>query len=776
MQALRITASSLSSWPVYRLKSSLSYPRCFVTTPTLYARNILVALLLFTSLVCAQPMHGTYTVGGVNPDFPNLQGLIASLQQQGIDSAVVINIRNGQYPELLIIDSVPGSNAQNTLTFQSESGDSSSVIINGATQASQQNSLLLNQCSYVNFKRLTLLQAPGVNNNAVVKIIGGKCCRFEHCIIQGHNSATSSATDWVIQGCNDSGMVITHCGLYGAVDGLYMNNGPQNHRRLEVSYCNINTGGRNLFLDGGMASNIHHNQFGSRLLYQNHRRWKFHHNFVNSTFQLIQSGGLLNDPCYFYNNFVMASGGSTSAYAFRSSSSSNIIANFNTFYVNSSSAGFAVYIEGSFSPTERFELTDNIIYRQNADANRYLFYYPNPTAWAPYWQFDRNIYYTNGPNLTYNYANLQAFQDSLNIEQHSVFVDPQFNIPLQDYYPQNSLITGVAQYNPLCADDLTGLARNPYFPSSGALEMKLPPHFLNDTSYYETCVGTTFQWQVPAYQGQAANHYTWEYNNVVLPDSGNTVLVNTSVPLSNQVYKCIISNPWGADTTHLLLQIRPRAQVNIVADTSAICASDSLLLQALAVADSLQWWNGQTGSTNYAQEASWVWVQAYMQGHCMGTDSLFIQQIPAPDATVINNGSSLLAAQDSALYQWIDCSNNAPIPGETNREFSPAASGNYKLGITSQSCYAESDCVFFGITSAAEMSKKAQGIILRKVNAGVYACNKNISRAQLFSTDGKSIPLATDHQLIYLPGLGTGIFILQVFAEGAWMHFKIPVE
>ncbi|MFN5306947.1 MAG: T9SS type A sorting domain-containing protein [Bacteroidota bacterium] len=721
-------------------------------------------------------MHGTYTVGGVNPDFLNLQSAVDSLLQHGIDSAVVVNIRNGQYPELLYIDSVPGCSAQNTLTFQSESGDSSTVIINGATIATQQNTLFLNNCKYLSFKRLTFFQAPNVNNNAVIKINGGKFCRFEHCIIQGHNSSNSSASDWVMQGCNDSGMVITRCGLYGAKDGLYMNNSTQNHRNLEISYCVINSGGRNVFMDGGAESHIHHNNFGSRLLYQNHRRWNFHHNRVNSTFQLIQSGGLLNSPCYFYNNIVTASGGSTAVYAFRSGSSSNIKANFNTFYVNSNTPGFAVYIEGSFSPTDLFELTDNIIYRQNNEANRYLFYYPNPTSYAPYWNFDRNIYFTNGPNMTYNYANLQAFQDSLGIEMHAVFANPQFNIPQQDYYPSNPLLNGIAQFNPLCADDLTGQSRNPYFPSNGALEMKLPPQFVNDTTLYETCVGAPFELQVPVYQGQAASNYTWVYNNVVLPDSGNTLLVNTSAPLSNENYKCIISNPWGEDTAHILLDIRPFAQVVIMNNATTICENDSLLLQAMSSADSLHWWNGQTGNSTYVQEEAWVWVQAYQQGACMDTDSLFIQQLPQPDNTVINNGTSLMAVQDSAVYQWIDCSTNQIIPGETNRLFTPSLFGNYNVNITLLSCITESDCVFFGTTSAKETGTDKESILLTKINSTSYACNKNISSALLFSTDGKSIPLATNQHVIHLIGISRGIYILQASAEGHSIRRKIIVE
>ena len=134
-----------------------------------------------------------------------------------------------------------------------------------------------------------------------------------------------------------------------------------------------------------------------------------------------------------------------------------------------------------------------------------------------------------------------------------------------------------------------------------------------------------------------------------------------------------------------------------------------------------------------------------------------------------------MAAQDSAVYQWIDCSTNQIIPCETNRLFTPSLFGNYKVNISLLSCMTESDCVFFGTTSAKDPETDTENILLTKINATSYACNKNISSALLFSTDGKSIPLATNQHVIHLTGINRGIYILQASAEGHSLRRKIIV-
>jgi hypothetical protein len=66
---------------------------------------------------------------------------------------------------------------------------------------------------------------------------------------------------------------------------------------------------------------------------------------------------------------------------------------------------------------------------------------------------------------------------------------------------------------------------------------------------------------------------------------------------------------------------------------------------------------------------------------------------PLPNNTLIQTTNTLTANQTSATYQWIDCSNNASIAGQTNQSFTPIADGNYSVIINSNNgCVDTSSC------------------------------------------------------------------------------------
>ncbi|MFD2600747.1 LamG-like jellyroll fold domain-containing protein [Flavobacterium suzhouense] len=69
------------------------------------------------------------------------------------------------------------------------------------------------------------------------------------------------------------------------------------------------------------------------------------------------------------------------------------------------------------------------------------------------------------------------------------------------------------------------------------------------------------------------------------------------------------------------------------------------------------------------------------------------QQVCIIDATVINNGWTLTAAQQGATYQWINCADNSVIEGETSATYVPTVTGNYAVQISfSNGCTVTSAC------------------------------------------------------------------------------------
>jgi hypothetical protein len=124
-----------------------------------------------TTIKMRPALCGTYTIGGSTPDFATPKLAINYLKESGVSCAVIFNIRNGTYTESDTIPNILGTSASNTVTFQSESGDSSLVKISqNNDNASVQFVVLFTGGDFVNFKKITIQKTPvsfGSYNNLV---------------------------------------------------------------------------------------------------------------------------------------------------------------------------------------------------------------------------------------------------------------------------------------------------------------------------------------------------------------------------------------------------------------------------------------------------------------------------------------------------------------------------------------------------------------------------------------------------------------------------------
>jgi pectin methylesterase-like acyl-CoA thioesterase len=92
---------------------------------------IITALLFFVLQVLfpqSGPLNGIYTIG-TSSNFPSFKAAVDSLKSKGISGPVVFNIKNGTYNEQISIPAITGTSAIKTITFQSESNDSTKVIL-----------------------------------------------------------------------------------------------------------------------------------------------------------------------------------------------------------------------------------------------------------------------------------------------------------------------------------------------------------------------------------------------------------------------------------------------------------------------------------------------------------------------------------------------------------------------------------------------------------------------------------------------------------------------
>ena len=104
-------------------------------------------------------LSGTYTVGGFTPNFNLVSDLETILNASGIVNNVTFNFRPGTYTEAILVHDFPRINYAHSVTFQSEAGDSTSVVL---TQSVNNMSLIdLDDAHRITFKKMTLLNTKG---------------------------------------------------------------------------------------------------------------------------------------------------------------------------------------------------------------------------------------------------------------------------------------------------------------------------------------------------------------------------------------------------------------------------------------------------------------------------------------------------------------------------------------------------------------------------------------------------------------------------------------
>jgi len=103
----------------------------------------------------SSPLCGTYTIGGSNPDFFTISDAFEVLNTAGITCPVTFLVRNGTYTGKYILRAVSGSSEENTITFRSESGDSTKAVIELIPSALKYDPLIQTDGSqHLTFKQL----------------------------------------------------------------------------------------------------------------------------------------------------------------------------------------------------------------------------------------------------------------------------------------------------------------------------------------------------------------------------------------------------------------------------------------------------------------------------------------------------------------------------------------------------------------------------------------------------------------------------------------------
>lgn len=597
--------------------------------------KLILFLFIATSLQStATPLAGNYTIGGISPDYATINEAIAALDSNGVSAAVIFNIRDGIYYEGLIINTITGASAANTIIFQSESHDSTAVEINFTTTSTQHSGVFLNLAKYIRFHQLSIHQPPSIYNIAVVFVNRGNYLSITNCIISG----AGSQTDHLIQGCSDTGMVIRNCILSGGTDGVYLSaNGANAYSMIVEKNHFLNIAYDMLSLNLCYNAIINNNTFDGTstftirgIMLQYCYETQIFDNIItllnvplNSCgIQIISSNGIMSNHSKVFNNLISVTAApfNNIAYALRCSSTKNYDFCFNniSMYGGSSTVnGFAMYIDGSNYGNDSLLILNNIIARFDNNPNSSII---KTDLTGPNVRSDYNLIYSAYGNITPAYSTFAQYQAGTLRDSNSIALDPLF-VSTSDLHANATQINNAATPVNYVSADIVGNIRNSTHPTIGAYEVPSAPVAINPIQNISACENTAIT--LPAnFYGTSPLTYQWYKNgSVLLNDTLPTFNIITALIADSGTYQCIATNSLGSDT-----------------------AAFFVIINAL------------------------------------------------PNTLVTQTNDTLTANLSNAAYQWIDCFNNSAIANATNQIFAPSINGNYAVVVSQNGCADTSNC------------------------------------------------------------------------------------
>ncbi len=108
------------------------------------------------TVVVKAALSGTYTIGGVSPDYANFTAAVADLVASGLCGPVTFNVAAGTYTEAITIPQIAGASSTNTITFDGGAGNAATRILTHTTPTTYSRVVTFDGADYVRFKNLTV--------------------------------------------------------------------------------------------------------------------------------------------------------------------------------------------------------------------------------------------------------------------------------------------------------------------------------------------------------------------------------------------------------------------------------------------------------------------------------------------------------------------------------------------------------------------------------------------------------------------------------------------
>jgi len=155
---------------------------------------ITIFLITFKFNYAITKLSGTYTIGGVTPDYETISLAVNDFISRGVSSPVVFNIRTGNYDEQMVIPEIDGASYDNTITFKSETDNAEDVNIafSSVINASTNYIFLLDTCPNIIFRDLSFYSTSTSYSRFIVFRGASYGLIIDGCLFHGNTSTSEN--------------------------------------------------------------------------------------------------------------------------------------------------------------------------------------------------------------------------------------------------------------------------------------------------------------------------------------------------------------------------------------------------------------------------------------------------------------------------------------------------------------------------------------------------------------------------------------------------------
>jgi len=443
-------------------------------------------------MACANLLAGTYTVGGTNPDFADINAAIIALTQCGISAPVTFNVAPGTYTGQYILPWISGSSATNTVTFKAANNDSTSVILQHTALNTASNYIMkLDGAMHIILKNLKWSPGSTTFGTALLITNGAQNNLVQGCHLTGNPGTTEDLAVIRLNGalCHSNQFIGNY--ISGGSYGIYAKGGSTAAKVNNITATgNViegfdYTGIRGEFVDQmtstgntitsavsstGQKEGIHYLYGGADLKVLKNKIVMSNGfntnaiNFENCTTTVATQGLIAN-------NFVSITSGTSNTFGIRIQYSSYQRIYHNSVYVNgtSSTATRGINPTGTSS---QISVLNNIV-----ECN----FYPTLYEGTSVVRSNYNNFYSSTNLYGYyttayiNFSSLAALKAATQMDTNSVSTIPLF-VGTTDLHTFNGLLNGIATPLAEVTDDIDGELRDLLVPDPGADEFTPSPY------------------------------------------------------------------------------------------------------------------------------------------------------------------------------------------------------------------------------------------------------------------------------------------------------------